>query len=153
MIKKELIQEIVLNSISGTDIFIVHISVGKDNKIFVRIDNLVGITLDECLHISKFIETSLDRDKEDFELEVSSPGLGEPFRVKQQFLKSISRTLIVIDKEGKKRIGVLKNVDEDEITIEAEEKIKDEKTKKKKTVINEYKFNINNITAKEVLSF
>ena len=153
MIKKEQIQEIVASATKGTDIFIVHISVGKDNKIYVRVDKQEGITLDECMQINRFIESSLDREKEDFELEVSSPGLGEPFKVVPQFLKSVGRTISVTDKDGKKYTGLLKHIENEEITLVAEERVKDEKTKKKISVVKEYHFNINNITAKEVLSF
>ncbi|MBI5219533.1 MAG: ribosome assembly cofactor RimP [Bacteroidia bacterium] len=180
MINKDFIKNLVEQKISGTGIFIVDITVGKGYKIFIRVDKKNGITLEECENISRFVEQNLDRDKQDFELEVSSPGIGEPFKVILQFYKNIGKTVSVITKDSGKKTGTLIAVNDTEIEIEAEEKQpfgfpinhfdpstgsrlnglwatnqgrKTEYSKKKKLVKNNYKFPINSITVKEVVSF
>lgn len=152
MIKKEKIVGLVEQKIEGTDIFIVGISVGGDNKIFVRLDKISGISMEECQSISKFIESNLDREVEDFDLEVSSPGVGENLKVLQQYQKCIGRNVSVTTKEGIKRNGILLNIHDNEIEVEAEEKVKSEKSKKKILQKSTYKFNIDTVTVKEVIS-
>lgn len=153
MIKKDKITELVQQKIVDTDIFIVGISVGGDNKIYVRLDKITGISLEECQSVSKFIESNLDREVEDFELEVSSPGIGENLRVYQQYQKCIGKNVSVTEKDGTKRTGVLLSMHENEIEVEAEEKVRSEKSKKKIIQKSTYKFSIDNITVKEVISF
>lgn len=154
MIKKEKITELVQQKIAGTGIFIVYITVGGNNRIFVRVDKPTGISLEECRGISIHIEGNLDREVEDFELEVSSPGIGEPFKVKEQYLKSVGKNICVVTKEGEKKNGLLINFSDGEIEIEAEEKSKNKgDAAKKETRKNIYKYNINNIAVKEVISF
>lgn len=152
MIKKDAIVTWVQQKITDTDIFVVNITVGGNNRIFVRVDKPLGISLEECQSISKHIENNLDREAEDFELEVSSPGIGEPFKVIQQFEKCINKFVCVITKEGEKTNGVLQNIIGEEIEIEVEEKIKSADKSKKSILKKKYTYNINNVTVKEIIS-
>ena len=59
-----------------------------------------GITIDQCGEISKLVEASLNREEEDFEIEVSSPGLSEPFKVINQYRKNIGQEVEIVTEDG-----------------------------------------------------
>jgi ribosome maturation factor RimP len=149
MINKEIVKELVNDFISDRDVFLVDVKVSTTNRITVLINKPSGITIDECAMISRHIETNLDRDREDYELNVSSPGLNTPFRVREQFEMNIGRPVEVIDNQGKKTRGILLNVEGEGFEIESEKTIIG---KKKET--EEISFNFDEIkTVKEVISF
>ena len=100
MIEKQKIEELVEEFIKGTGLFLVAVKVSSSNRITVLADKNEGITIDECAGIHRHIEKSLDRDKEDFELQVSSPGLDLPFVVIEQYFKNEGKKVEVIDNEG-----------------------------------------------------
>ena len=102
MIDKIKIEKLVEEFINGTDLFLVAVRISSSGKITVLADKKEGITIDECVAISRFIEKNLNRDEEDYELQVSSPGLDMPFSVKQQYYKNEGRRIEVVDSEGKK---------------------------------------------------
>ena len=110
MVEKQKIQELVEEFVSGTGLFLVSVKVSNANRIIVLADKNEGITIDDCATIHRHIENGLDRDKEDFELQVSSPGLDMPFVVMEQYYKNEGRKVEVTDNEGSKFIGNLKNV-------------------------------------------
>jgi ribosome maturation factor RimP len=124
MIEKQAIERIVKEFIAGTELFLVAVKVSSSNRIIVLADKKNGITIDECASIHRHLENSLDRDKEDFELQVSSPGLDLPFGVIEQYFKNEGRKVEVIDNEGSKYAGKLKNVTPGGFELEAEVKIK-----------------------------
>jgi ribosome maturation factor RimP len=133
MIAKEKVQILVEEALSD-DMYIVDIIVGLGNAILVSVDSDTGISIGECVQISRHIETSLDRETEDFSLEVSSPGLSSPFKVLRQYLKNIGRDVEVVTKSGEKQKGILKAADSEgfELDIVIKEKvdgIKVERTK------------------------
>ena len=99
--------------------FIVEVKVLPVNRISLRLDRMEGgIVVSDCAEVSRHIEAGLDRDAEDFSLEVSSAGLEEPFRVKQQYLKNRGRRVEVLTFDGLKRQGWLQEADETGITLE-----------------------------------
>jgi ribosome maturation factor RimP len=110
MIEKQKIQGLVDEFVRGTGLFLVSVKVSNANRIIVLADKNEGITIDECAAIHRHIENGLDRNKEDFELQVSSPGLDMPFVVIEQYYKNEGRKIEVTDNEGYKFIGNLKNV-------------------------------------------
>jgi ribosome maturation factor RimP len=110
MIEKQKIQGLVEEIVRGTGLFLVSVKVSNANRIIVLADKNEGITIDECAAIHRHIENGFDRDKEDFELQVSSPGLDMPFVVIEQYYKNEGRKVEVTDNEGSKFIGNLKNV-------------------------------------------
>jgi len=110
MIEKQKIQGLVDEFVRGTGLFLVSVKVSNANRIIVLADKNEGITIDECAAIHRHIENGLDRDKEDFELQVSSPGLDMPFVVMEQYYNNEGRKIEVTDNEGSKFIGNLKNV-------------------------------------------
>ncbi len=133
MIEKKTIQVLVEEFIKGTGLFLVAVKVSSSNRITVLADKNEGITIDECASIHRHIEKSLDRDKEDFELQVSSPGLDLPFVVIEQYFKNSGKKIEVVDNEGSNYTGKLKNVTEGGFELETELKVKG-KTKELKDI-------------------
>ena len=82
MISKELVQQLVEQWLEGKDYFLTDLTVSADARIVVEIDHEEGVWIEDCVELSRFIENGLDRDEEDFELEVGSAGLGQPFKVR-----------------------------------------------------------------------
>lgn len=115
-------------------IFFVEAKVSNDNRMTVHIDSFEGIKVDDCATLSKLIEANFDREKEDFELLVSSAGLDKPLKVLKQYEKNIGKTVKVLTIEGEKVKGVLKEVSEKKITI-----IPEKGKKKKKNNDDEQK--------------
>ena len=85
MVEKSKIEKLVTEFIDGKGVFLVAVKVSSSNRITVLVDTMQGIHIDECAALHRYIEKSLDRDVEDFELEVSSPGLDMPFSVIEQY--------------------------------------------------------------------
>lgn len=132
---KKKTEEIVNRAISGSDKFLVDISVSSANVVDVFVDGDNGISIQECVKISRLIESSLDREVEDYELRVSSPGLSKPFKMIRQYKKYVNREIEVVNKDDKKVKGVLKSVSENGFKLERK------KGKKgKEIVLEEYLF-------------
>jgi len=124
MIDRGKIEELVKEYIRGTDLFLVAVKVSASNKITVLADRKEGITIDECALLHRHIEKELDRDTMDFELQVSSPGLDSPFSVIEQYYKNESKKVSVIDNDGNKYTGILKNVTKGGFDLETEVKVR-----------------------------
>lgn len=131
MITESQITGIIEGKLEKDGMFLVDLIVKPGNKIIVVVDHDKGVPISYCIELSKFIEASLNRDEEDFELEVASAGIGQPFKVRRQYLKNIGRDVEVLTKEGHKFSGKLIAVDEDGFTLEFEEKVKIEGKKRK----------------------
>ena len=130
MISKQKIEELVSQWLQGKDYFLVDIAISSDNKIVVEIDHADGVWIDDCVELSRFIEERLDRDEEDFELEVGSAGLGQPFKVEQQYQNHIGKEVEVMQANGKKVKGILRSVDGRQFTVSVKEKVKVEGKKR-----------------------
>jgi ribosome maturation factor RimP len=124
MIEKEKIQGLVKEFLKGTDLFLVGVKVSTSNRITILADKRSGITIDECSSIHRHLENNLDRDIEDFELQVSSPGLDLPFGVIEQYYKNEGKKVEVIDTDGSKYAGKLKNVTSGGFELETENRVK-----------------------------
>jgi len=99
-------------------LYLIELKFLPENKIYVEVDGDAGVSLKECIRINRAIEQDLDREEEDFSLEVTTPDIANPLKVKRQYKKNINRTLKVILKDNKKVEGLLKNVNEDQIELE-----------------------------------
>ena len=110
MIEKNKIETLVKEFIKGSPLFLVAVKVSSSNRITVLADTMNGITIDECASLHRHIENNLDRNDEDFELQVSSPGLDMPFAVIGQYYKNEGKKVEVTDTEGSKLTGKIKNV-------------------------------------------
>ena len=133
MIERNKIEKLVNEFIKGTGIFLVVVKVSSTNKIIVLADTMNGITIDECVALHRHIEKSLNRDVEDFELQVSSPGLDMPFGVIEQYHRNEGKKVDVVDNEGNRFTGILKNVTNGGFELETEIKVKG-KTKELKEI-------------------
>ena len=129
MVGKEKIVEI-LNEILSEDMFLVDVTISKSNTICIYIDSFRGLSIEDCTSVSKQVESKLDRDSGDFELEVSSPGIGQPFRIKQQFIKNTGREIELLTTEGMRLKGKLENADDQGIALLIRVKEKTEGGKK-----------------------
>jgi ribosome maturation factor RimP len=117
MISKDLIYELVEQKIQGTDNYIVDIKINKDNRIQVILDSDSSITIDDCVEINRHIENQLDRETEDYELEVTSFGLNMPFKLIRQYKKHIGQEVEIVLFNGLKRKGTIVAVDGDGVLI------------------------------------
>ena len=140
MIDKDLVKKIVEQEVEGSTMFIVEVSVHPGNRVIIEIDDENPIGIDDCISLSRKIESHFDRDVEDFELEVGSAGLTSPLRMPQQYKKNIGNEVEVLTKDGKKLHGILKSYSNEGFSISIEKKIKPEGAKKKITVEEELHF-------------
>lgn len=130
MIEAQAIKDFVEKELEGSEMFLVDVKVSKDNTIEVEIDSDEPVSIEACEKLTRAIESEFDRDKEDYTLEVGSAGLTSPFKVLRQYKKNIGREVEVLKKDGKKLVGVLKSVNEDNFTIMVKEKVKKEGSKR-----------------------
>ena len=154
MITKEQIRDIITEKIEADDCFIVDVKVSASNKITVLIDSMDGVNIDYCIQISRMIESSFDRDEEDFELEVSTPGLGQPLKVIYQYKKNIGREVEVTPFESAPFKGKLVEVNEDGFVVEEEKKVKIEGKKKKELKVFNHNYKFDEVkSVKIIISF
>lgn len=154
MITKEHVTHLIEEKIAGSDMFIVEVNVKPGNAIDVTIDSDQGITIEACTDVHRHLLASMDRDVEDYSLEVSSPDLMKPLKVKRQFVKNIGRTLSVKTLAKEKIEGVLFNANEHGIVIHSKTKEAVEGKKAKQVVEKEIEIPFDQIAeAKIVISF
>lgn len=123
MIENKIVTDIVRKWLDGrNDYFLVDVNVDRENRIVVEIDHPEGVWIDDCVELSHFIESQLDRDVEDYELEVGSAGIGQPFKVLQQYLNHVGQNVEVLPKTGAKLKGELLSADENGFVIRTRQK-------------------------------
>lgn len=129
MIEKSVVEKLVEEWLEGKDYFLVDVSVTPDDRIVVEIDHAEGVWIEDCVELSRFIESHLSREEEDYELEVGSAGIGQPFKVLRQYQNHVGKEVEVLTVDGKKLRGVLSAVNEEqfEITISVKKKLEGEK--------------------------
>lgn len=154
MIDKKVVKQLVDEWLQDNDYFLVDITISPDDKIIVEIDHADGVWIEDCVSLSKYIENHLSREEEDYELEVGSAGIGQPFKVIQQYQNHIGKDVEVLDNQGNKSKGILKSVDGDDFVITIREKVKKEGSKRPVLTDIDKTFNMNNIKyTKYLLSF
>lgn len=134
MIEKKTVCQIVDEWLENKDYFLVSVDISADDKIVVEIDHKDGVWIEDCVELSRFIESHLSRDKEDYELEVGSAGIGQPFKVIRQYYNHIGKEVEVLTAEGKKETGILKSVDEESFVLQTKKRQKEEGSKRPKLV-------------------
>lgn len=154
MIDKKLVKEIIDELIADKDLFVVDVNVSATNAITILIDSMKGVNLETCIILTKEFEAKLDREIEDYELQIASAGIGQPFLIHQQYEKNLGREVEVLSCDGKKYKGTLKELIEGGFVIEYEEKEKIEGKKKKVLVQKLKNFKIEEIKyIKDIVSF
>ncbi|MEQ6123716.1 ribosome assembly cofactor RimP [Pseudotenacibaculum sp. MALMAid0570] len=115
---QELVRRLVKEAVEENDsLFLIDLSFLPSNKIKVIVDGDEGISLKECVRISRHVEHNLDREEDDFALEVTSPDITQPLTVERQYKKNINRVLKVKTVEGEVE-GTLVNVDDKGISLQ-----------------------------------
>ncbi len=148
------IEKLVTEKIQGSEIFLVEVKVDARNQIFIFIDTPQGISIDQCVEISRHVEQHLDRETEDFALEVSSPGIGDPLKVMEQYQKTIGRTVEVLFKAGVKIKGIIANVRAEGFTLNYTAKEKPEGAKRALMVEKEEFIDFTTVkSVKEIITF
>lgn len=130
MIDKNVVKKLVDEWLQDQEYFLVDIEISPDNRIVVEIDHADGVWIEDCVALSRYIEERLSRDDEDYELEVGSAGLGQPFKVPQQYINFVGKEVEVLDADGIKVKGILKAVNGNDFTVGVEEKVKVEGKKR-----------------------
>jgi len=136
MILKQAVNQVVEDFLKDSAYYLVELNIATDNRISIEIDSFDGVSIDFCVELNRHIESQFDREAEDYELEVSSAGLTEPFKVLKQYEKNIGNEVEVLTKTGKKLTGVLTSATENEFELEIERTEKPEGSKRK-TIVNE----------------
>lgn len=145
MINKDTVRSIVEEWLDGKEYFLVDIEISPDDRIVVEIDHADGVWIEDCVELSRFIEDHLSRDEEDYELEVGSAGLGQPFKVAQQYHCFVGKDVEVLDADGKKYKGVLKAVEGNDFTVTVQEKQKVEGKKRPQLVDTDHIFQMDKV--------
>ncbi|MBT8255640.1 MAG: ribosome assembly cofactor RimP [Bacteroidia bacterium] len=114
---REKIAELLQHALDeNPSLFLIDLTITENNQIRVTIDGDEGVKVEDCIAISRAIEHNLDRDNEDFSLEVLSAGVSEPLTLKRQYKKNLGRKLSL--KTGNEKLeGKLTQVDDEGITL------------------------------------
>jgi len=116
--ERDIVKKLVDEAIAeNQELFLIDLKISSDNKIIVIVDGDNGVTLKECIRISRHIEHNLDRDTTDFSLEVTTHGAAEPLVNKRQYKKNLGRTF-QLRTETEEFEGKLVKADENEIIVE-----------------------------------
>lgn len=154
MISKSKVEELVNERIAelNNGLFIVDISISDSNSINVELDKHEGgVSVNDCISVSRNVEHNLDREEEDFELHVSSAGIDRPLRVLPQYIKNIGRTVDLKLKDGRKNSGILKSADASKLVIETSKMEKLEGKKKKELVVENFEYPLSEIKETKIV--
>ena len=145
MIDKNVVKSLAEEWLKDKEYFLVDVDVTPDDRIVVEIDHADGVWIEDCAELSRYIESHLSRDVEDYELEVGSAGLGQPFKVAQQYVNCIGKEVEVLTAEGNKVRGILKSVDGTKFVVTVKEKVKVEGKKRPQMMDVDYTFDMNEV--------
>jgi ribosome maturation factor RimP len=154
MIEKNVVKTLVEEWLQGNEYFLVDVIETADDRIVVEIDHADGVWIEDCADLSRFLQERLGEELDNYELEVGSAGIGQPFKVAQQYVNHIGKTVEVLTKEGKKIQGVLTKVEGELFTVTVQEKQLLEGKKRPVMVDVEKEFNMNEVkSVKYLLAF
>lgn len=145
MIDRQKVVELANEWLADKEYFLVDVIITQDDKITVEIDHAEGVWIEDCAELSRHIESGLSRDSEDYELEVGSAGLGQPFKVVQQYKNHIGLEVEVLGKDGKKYKGILKEVGDEDFVLSMTKKEKVEGVKRPQLVEVDLKFTFDEV--------
>ena len=154
MIDKKVVVTAVEEWLKDNDYFLVDVMFAEGDKIVVEIDHTDGVWIEDCAELSRFLQEKLGEELGEYELEVGSAGIGQPFKVQQQYVNYIGEEVEVLDLEGKKITGVLKSVDGENFVVTVTEKQKLEGKKRPVMVEVDKTFNMKQVKyTKYLLNF
>ncbi|MDR2139285.1 MAG: ribosome assembly cofactor RimP [Tannerella sp.] len=140
MIEKDVIIRLAEAHLATSECYLVDVSTGPDNRIVVEIDHDRAVGIDDCAALSRYIEERLDREVEDFELEVGSAGIFAPFKIMRQYVKNRGNEVEMLLVSGEKRTGTLQAADEQGVTLLLARTVKPEGAKRKVKVFEEQRY-------------
>ena len=154
MITKETIKTLTEEWLHDNDYFLVDINFASDDRIVIEIDHADGVWIEDCAELSRFLQERLGDELGDYELEVGSAGIGQPFKVEQQYINHIGDEVEVLGADGKKVQGILKEVNGREFVLTVKEKQTVEGKKRPVMVDVDKSFSMDAVKyAKYVLAF
>lgn len=157
MISKKKVEALINERIEELDngLFIVELNISSANVISVELDKYEGnVSVDDCIRVSRNVEHNLDREEQDFELNVSSAGLDKGLRVFPQYKKNVGRDVKVKLSEGGSLEGTMIAATPEDITIQTTRKERIEGKKKKETIVEDHVLSMDQIKeTKIVISF
>lgn len=130
MIETKAVRKLVDEWLADKDYFLTDLTISADDRIVVEIDHRDGVWIEDCVALSRYIEDGLDREREDFELEVGSAGIGQPFKVLQQYEIHQGERVEVVKTDGGKLVGTLSGVTPEEFVLTVQEKVRPEGKKR-----------------------
>jgi len=151
MIEKKHIESLIEEGLASGDYFVVTLDVKPGNVIQLELDSDTGVTVEDLMKFSRMIEHNLDRDVEDFELKVSSPGADQPLVHPRQYKKLVGKELKVTPIEGTVVKGVLVEVTDEQVKLEFSYKERLEGRKKKVLKTEQVTFAFNEIKESKVI--
>lgn len=154
MIDKNIVKTLVEEWLKDNEYFLVDVMQTSDDRIVVEIDHADGVWIEDCADLSRFLQEKLGEELDDYELEVGSAGLGQPFKVAQQYLNHVGKTVEVLTNDGKKIQGTLTKVDGDKFTVTVKEKQRLEGKKRPEMVDVDKEFSMDEVkSTKYLLAF
>ena len=156
MIERNTVKTLVEEWLEGNDYFLVDVMMSPDGRIVVEIDHADGVWIEDCAELSRFLQERLGEELDEYELEVGSAGLGQPFKVPQQYQNHVGKEVEVLKADGKKVKGILKDVDTEASTfvVTVEEKQKQEGKKRPVIVSIDHTFSMQEVkSTKYLLAF
>ena len=154
MIDKNVVKTIVEEWLQEGEYFLVDVVMTPDYRIVVEIDHADGVWIEDCAALSRCVQERLGDELGDYELEVGSAGLGQPFKVARQYVNHIGKEVEVLTSDGKKVQGVLTSVDGTAFTVTVKEKQRVEGKKRPVIAGVEKAFDMNDVKhTKYLLSF
>ena len=156
MINKDVVKTAVEKWLAGNDYFLVDVEMTPDGRIVIEIDHADGVWIEDCAELSRFLQEQLGEELGDYELEVGSAGIGQPFKVMQQYVNHIGKEVEVLQNNGLKLQGILKDVDAEaeQFTVTVKEKQQVEGKKRPQLVDVDKSFNVNDVKyCKYLLAF
>ncbi len=154
MIDKNIVKTIVDEWLQSNDYFLVDIMFTPDGRIVIEIDHADGVWIEDCAELSRMLQERLGDELGEYELEVGSAGIGQPFKVRQQYVNHVGKEVEVLTADGKKVQGVLKAVDGDDFVLTVKEKQKVEGKKRPVMVDVDHTYGMDKVKyTKYLLSF
>jgi ribosome maturation factor RimP len=151
MITKETIKTLVEEWLKKGDYFLVDIQMDGDDRIVIEIDCADGVWIEDCAELSRFLSEKLGDELGDYELEVGSAGLGQPFKVEQQYVNHVGDQVEVITADGQKIVGLLKQVVDRTFVVTTQEKQVPEGKKRPVKVDVDREFSIDEVKSTRYL--
>lgn len=140
MIDKKTLIDLTEAYLQGSPNYLVDVVLSSGNNITIEIDNDEGVEIEDCVALSRHLESKFDRESEDFELTVTSAGLTSPFKTLRQYKKFQGKEVEVLSKKGEKLSGILESSDDEGFTIGVTKKVKQEGAKRKVEVTEQIRY-------------